>query len=124
MNVKRFQIILAVTLALLGGQAASAQRYGSVSAGYAATAFSGADCSNFLSSLPLHGFYAKVEEDLKSVRILIALTSSGLGATGMLSRITYLNTWWLNLFWKRSPSDAPEEMYLFLLTGLNVPSIS
>lgn len=58
MNVKRFQIFLAVTLALLGGQAASAQRYGSVSAGYAATAFSGADCSNFLSSLPLHGFYA------------------------------------------------------------------
>jgi len=56
--VKRFKIIVAVTIALLGGQSAFAQWNGSVGAGYATTSFTGADCSTFLSGLPMNGFYA------------------------------------------------------------------
>ena len=56
--MKRIKIIVAVAIALLGGQSAFAQWNGSVGAGYATTSFTGADCSSFLSSLPMHGFYA------------------------------------------------------------------
>ena len=61
--MKRFKILLAVAATLLGGQAAFAQMNGTVGLGFATTSFVGADCSPFLSSLPMRGFYAGVSRE-------------------------------------------------------------
>lgn len=61
--MRKFKIILAVAAALLGGYAASAQQDWTAGIGYASTAFSGSECSSFLATHPLRGFYAGVSRE-------------------------------------------------------------
>lgn len=61
--VRKFKIVLALAAALLGGTVASAQAEWNANFGYATTSFRGADCSSFLSSHPLRGFYAGVTHE-------------------------------------------------------------
>ena len=57
--MKKIKILL-LAAALLGGQAAFAQQDWNAGIGFAATHFNGTDCSQFLSSHPLTGFYAGI----------------------------------------------------------------
>ncbi|MBQ9659649.1 MAG: outer membrane beta-barrel protein [Bacteroidales bacterium] len=61
--MKKIKIILAIAAFLLGGTVASAQSDWTAGVGYATTSFRGADCSGFLTSHPLRGFYAGVSHD-------------------------------------------------------------
>ena len=56
-------LILLIFAALLGGPAAHAQTEWNAGIGYAATTFNGIDCSSFLSSHALSGFYAGVNRE-------------------------------------------------------------
>lgn len=56
--MRKFKLILVLAAALLGGTAASAQAEWNANFGYATTSFRGTECSAFLSSHPLRGFYA------------------------------------------------------------------
>ena len=60
--MKKILILLALA-ALLGGQAAHAQTEWNAGMGYASTSFNGLDCSSFLSSHTLSGFYAGVSHE-------------------------------------------------------------
>ena len=60
--MKKFLILLALT-ALLGGQAAYAQSEWNAGMGYASTVFNGVDCSAFLNSRHLTGFYGGVSHE-------------------------------------------------------------
>lgn len=61
--MRKIKIILALAAALLGGQAAFAQQDWTAGIGYATVSFDGADCSSFLSTHPLRGFYAGVSHE-------------------------------------------------------------
>jgi len=61
-DVKKILILLAFA-SLLGGQAAYAQPEWNAGMGYAAISFNGTDCSSFLSSHALNGFYAGVSHE-------------------------------------------------------------
>lgn len=61
--MRKIKLLLVTAAALLGGTVASAQAEWNVGFGYANTSFRGADCSNFLSSTLLHGFYAGVSHE-------------------------------------------------------------
>jgi len=56
-------LILLVFATLLGGQAAKAQSEWNAGMGYASTTFNGVDCSSFLSTHALSGFYAGVSHE-------------------------------------------------------------
>ena len=60
--MKKIKILLLVA-ALLGATSTYAQQDWSVSAGYSTNAFRGADCSTFLSTHNLNGFYAGVRHE-------------------------------------------------------------
>lgn len=60
--MKKIKILL-LAAALLGAPAAFAQQDWTAGVGYAATSFSGVDCSQFLASHPLNGFYAGVSHE-------------------------------------------------------------
>ena len=60
--MKKILILLALA-ALLGGQAAYAQSEWNAGMGYTATTFNGVDCSAFLNSRHLTGFYAGVSHE-------------------------------------------------------------
>ena len=60
--MKKIKILL-LAAALLGGQAAFAQQDWTAGVGYASTSFSGVDCSPFLASHPLNGFYAGISHE-------------------------------------------------------------
>lgn len=60
--MKKILVLLALA-ALLGGQAAHAQTEWNAGMGYASTTFNGIDCSSFLSSHALSGFYAGVSHE-------------------------------------------------------------
>ena len=62
-DVRKFKIMVALTALLLGGTAVSAQSEWSAGIGYAATGFSGADASAFLTGHRLHGFYAGISRE-------------------------------------------------------------
>ena len=61
--MRKIKIILALAAALLGGQADFAQQDWTAGIGYATVSFDGADCSSFLSTHPLRGFYAGVSHE-------------------------------------------------------------
>lgn len=61
--MKKIRLTLILAAALLGSAAAHAQDW-TAGFGYAATSFRGADCSTFLSTHPMHGFYAGASHDL------------------------------------------------------------
>lgn len=61
-NVKKIKILL-LAAALLGATSAYAQQDWNVSVGYSANAFRGADCSSFMSTHSLNGFYAGVRHE-------------------------------------------------------------
>lgn len=61
-DVRKIKILL-VLATLLGGTAASAQAEWNANFGYATTSFRGTECSAFLSSHPLRGFYAGVTHE-------------------------------------------------------------
>ena len=56
-------LVLLCLAALLGGQAAYAQSEWNAGMGYASTKFSGVDCSPFLNSRTLTGFYAGISHE-------------------------------------------------------------
>ena len=60
--MKKIKILL-LTAALLGSTSVFAQQDWTASVGYATTAFRGTDCSQFLSTHGMHGFYAGVRHD-------------------------------------------------------------
>ncbi len=60
--MKKIKILL-IAAALLGSTSAFAQQDWTASVGYATTAFRGADCSQFLSTHGLHGFYAGIRHE-------------------------------------------------------------
>lgn len=61
--MRKIKILLVSAFALLGGTVASAQAEWNANFGYAMTTFRGADCSAFLSSHTLRGFYAGVSHE-------------------------------------------------------------
>ncbi len=62
-DVRKFKIILALAALFSCGAVASAQAEWNANFGYATTSFRGTECSSFLSSHPLHGFYAGVTHE-------------------------------------------------------------
>lgn len=60
--MKKIKILL-LAAALLGGTAAFAQQDWNAGIGYASTSFNGVDCSQFLATHPLNGFYAGVSHE-------------------------------------------------------------
>ncbi len=61
--MRRFKIFLVAAAVLLGGHAASAQAEWTAGFGYASVAFNGAECSSFLSTHPMRGFYAGISRE-------------------------------------------------------------
>ena len=61
--MRKFKLILVLAATLCAGTVASAQAEWNANFGYATTSFRGADCSSFLSSHHLRGFYAGVTHD-------------------------------------------------------------
>lgn len=60
--MKKIKILL-LAAALLGGTQAFAQQDWTASVGYASTAFRGTDCSQYLSTHTLNGFYAGIRHE-------------------------------------------------------------
>ena len=60
--MKKIKILL-LAAALLGAQPVFAQQDWTAGVGYAATSFSGVDCSQFLASHHLNGFYAGISHE-------------------------------------------------------------
>ncbi len=60
--MKKIKILL-LAVALLGGASAYAQQDWNASVGYSTNAFHGPDCSHFLSTQPMNGFYAGIRHE-------------------------------------------------------------